>query len=93
MIGEPTFPASIGSFDSRFTPCLRTDVLVIGVGIAGCSAALAAAQSGASVLLLSKTPFDETNSAAAQGGLAAVVHGGDSLELHVADTLRVGAGL
>lgn len=74
-------------------PCLRTDVLVIGAGLAGCTAALTAADDGASVLLLTKTPFAETNSSWAQGGMAAVVHRDDSVELHVQDTLRVGAGL
>lgn len=92
--GEPpSFPSSLGGYDNRVVPSLRTDVLVIGAGLAGCTAALTAADDGASVLLLTKTPFSETNSAYAQGGLAAVVHHDDSPELHLDDTLRVGAGL
>jgi L-aspartate oxidase len=72
---------------------LRTDVLVIGGGVAGATAALAAAEDGASVLLLSKTELTETNTNHAQGGLAAVLAGDDSFTLHLDDTLRVGAGL
>lgn len=86
-------PDSLGTFDRRFTPCLRTDVLVLGAGIAGCAAALQAADAGASVLLLTKTPFTDTNSAWAQGGVAAVLNSADSVDLHLEDTLRVGAGL
>lgn len=80
-------------FDARRTPVLRTDVLVIGGGIAGCTAAINAAECGASVLLLSKTPVEESNTAYAQGGMAAVLAADDSVELHLADTLAVGAGL
>jgi L-aspartate oxidase len=72
---------------------LRTDVLVVGGGIAGAAAALAAAEAGAAVLLLSKTQLRDTNTGHAQGGLAAVLADNDSYELHVQDTLRVGSGL
>ena len=87
------FPHSLAGFDSRTTPVLRTDVLVIGGGVAGASAALTAAEQGASVLVLSKNQLEESNTAYAQGGIAAVLGLGDSLELHLADTLQVGAGL
>jgi len=83
----------LGGFDPRRTPVLATDVLVIGGGLAGACAALAAARAGASVLLLSKTPLSETNTSYAQGGIAAVLGPDDSYDLHVADTLRVGSGL
>lgn len=89
----PQFPDSLGPFDARSTPALRTDVLVIGGGIAGSSAALRAADLGASVLVLAKTPSGETNTAAAQGGIAAVLRPDDSYELHIKDTLRVGMGV
>ena len=72
---------------------LRTDVLVIGGGIAGATAALTAAAQGASVLVLSKTPLKDTNTAWAQGGIAVALHADDSVDLHLADTLTVGAGL
>ncbi len=93
MHPAPIFPSSLGGFDARTTPVLLTDVLVIGGGIAGVSAALAAAETGRSVLVVSKTPLNQTNTAWAQGGVAAVLTDEDSVDLHVADTLRVGAGL
>ncbi|MEM7202765.1 MAG: L-aspartate oxidase [Planctomycetota bacterium] len=90
---HPTFPATLGGFDARRTPFLRCEVLVIGAGVAGCFAAMRAAEAGASVLLLAKSPMSEANTAWAQGGVAAVIDPSDSAELHAADTLRVGAGL
>lgn len=93
MAPDPSFPENLSGFDSRKTPILRTDVLVIGGGVAGASAALAAAETGAGVLLLSKTEFEETNTAYAQGGIAAVLGADDQIAIHLADTLRVGAGL
>lgn len=86
-------PRHLGSFDSRKTPALKTDVLVIGAGIAGAAAALQAAETGASVLCLSKTPFEETNTAYAQGGVAAVLAKNDSTAMHLTDTLVVGGGI
>jgi L-aspartate oxidase len=74
---------------------LYGDVLVIGAGLAGLTTALAAAEAGLSVLLAFK-PKDatESNSAYAQGGIAAYVEWNtpDSLEQHVQDTLEAGAG-
>ncbi len=70
----------------------RTDVLVIGGGAAGLTAALAAAATGAEVLLLARTPA-ATNSAWAQGGIAAALDPDDSPADHTADTLIAGAGL
>jgi L-aspartate oxidase len=90
---QPTFHRSLSGFDPRRTPVLRTDVLVVGAGIAGCAAALSAAEAGADVLVLSKTPLEESNTSYAQGGMAAVLDAADSIELHLEDTLRVGAGL
>lgn len=87
------FPERLGAFDQRTTPLLRTDVLVIGGGIAGGSAALHAAGSGAEVLVLAKTDLGDSNTAWAQGGMATVQSPEDSIELHVNDTLAVGAGL
>ena len=86
-------PNHLGSFDSRKTPVLKTDVLVIGAGIAGAAAALQAADAGAFVLCLSKTPFTETNTAYAQGGVAAVLADNDSAATHLRDTLVVGGGI
>ena len=68
-----------------------TDVLIIGSGVAGLSAALAAAP--ARVTVLTKTAFGAGNSTWAQGGLAAAVGSDDSPEQHAGDTVSVGVGL
>ncbi|MEX5305095.1 FAD-dependent oxidoreductase [Kocuria sp. CPCC 205258] len=73
-------------------------VLVVGSGIAGLTAALGAAGHGLDVTLLSKDALDETGTARAQGGIAAMTAAlpagqpRDSEELHVQDTLAAGAG-
>src|SRR5260370_5464339 len=69
------------------------DVVVAGAGVAGLSAALAAADSGASVLVLAKASHRSSNSYAAQGGVAAAVGSDDDPALHAADTLAAGRGL
>lgn len=71
----------------------RVDVLVIGAGAAGLTAALAAAARGAQVLVLARGSLPESNSAWAQGGIAAALDPSDSPGIHVADTLTAGAGL
>jgi L-aspartate oxidase len=81
------------SVDSRQVPLYRCGVLVAGGGVAGASAALAAARSGLEVVLICKSQPEETNTIYAQGGLAAVLHDDDSFEDHLADTLTVGCGL
>jgi len=68
------------------------DVLIIGSGAAGLSLALALAKRYA-VVVLTKTEISETASFYAQGGVSAVFDHADSVESHIADTLRVGAGL
>lgn len=67
-------------------------VVVVGAGLAGLSAALAAAPRR--VLVLSATPIGEgCASSWAQGGMAAALCAGDTAELHAADTLAAGDGL
>lgn len=85
-------------YDLRLLPRLETDVLVIGSGIAGASAALSASAAGAEVLLITKGSLKASSSHYAQGGVSAVLRLGqcdpeDSLEAHVNDTLIAGAGL
>ena len=68
---------------------LEHDVLVIGAGLAGMRAALAAAQSGADVGVISKVYPVRSHSNAAQGGInAALVDRGDSWEEHAFDTVK-----
>jgi len=69
-----------------------TDALVIGSGLAGLVLALKVADQS-KVLLCTKTDLKTTNSAMAQGGIAAVMSNEDSFDRHVADTLNAGAGL
>ncbi|HSM13260.1 MAG TPA: L-aspartate oxidase [Thermoanaerobaculia bacterium] len=72
---------------------LATDVVVVGTGVAGLTAALGAAAQGLRVHLLTKTELVSGSSPWAQGGVAAAVGRGDSPELHAADTVAAGAGL
>jgi len=69
------------------------DVVVVGSGAAGMSAALAAAGHGLRVLLISKENIGAGATPLAQGGLAAALGPGDSEQLHQQDTAAAGAGL
>src|SRR5213595_4245405 len=64
------------------------DVLVIGAGLAGQRAALAAAAEGASVGILSKVHPVRSHSNAAQGGINAALNPEDSWESHAFDTVK-----
>ena len=71
----------------------ETDVLVIGTGLAGCAAALAAARGGARVLMLTKQARpEESNTLYAQGG---IIYRGkvDSPAQLAADIIAAGDGL
>jgi len=80
------------SFASRKLPHIFTDVLVIGAGAAGMRAAIQAGQTG-SVIVLTKGKLIESNSYHAQGGLAAVLDAGDTIESHLRDTIEAGRGM
>jgi L-aspartate oxidase len=79
-------------FRSTLLPQIFTDSLVIGAGVAGLRAAIAASEHG-DVIVLSKGDLKGTNTAWAQGGIAAALSKDDSAESHVRDTLVAGAGL
>ncbi len=79
-------------FRGSLLPQIFTDTLVIGAGVAGLRAAIAAADHG-EVVVLAKDEVGECNTAWAQGGVAGVVSVEDSVESHVQDTLTAGAGL
>ncbi|MGO9882010.1 MAG: FAD-binding protein [Solirubrobacteraceae bacterium] len=64
------------------------DVLIIGAGLAGQRAALAAAQAGASVSIVSKVHPVRSHSVAAAGGINAALNPEDSWESHAFDTVK-----
>ena len=64
------------------------DVLVIGAGLAGQRAALAAAEQGVSVGIISKVHPVRSHSNAAQGGINAALNPDDSWESHAFDTVK-----
>jgi succinate dehydrogenase flavoprotein subunit len=66
----------------------RHDVLVIGAGLAGQRAALAAAEQGVSVGIVSKVHPVRSHSNAAQGGINAALQEGDTWESHAFDTVK-----
>jgi L-aspartate oxidase len=78
-------------FRSSLLPQIFTDTLVLGGGVAGLRAAIEAGRHG-DVIVLAKGDFKQTNTAWAQGGVAAVLGQDDSLKSHVEDTLTAGAG-
>ncbi|HEX7355557.1 MAG TPA: L-aspartate oxidase [Mycobacteriales bacterium] len=71
----------------------RADVVVVGSGVAGLTAALHARATGARVLLVTKALVDAGSTRWAQGGIAAALDPLDSPEEHLRDTLVAGAGL
>lgn len=79
---------------TRFTT-KQVPALVIGTGISGLFTAIKLSSYGVKTLLITKNALTESNSRYAQGGIAAVLPNNpdDSLELHLQDTIRAGAGL
>src|SRR5712692_8826690 len=71
---------------------IRADFLVLGSGIAGLRAALGLARSG-KVLVVTKDQPTESNTGYAQGGVAVALGEDDTPDLHLADTLKAGAGI
>lgn len=78
---------------------MTTRLVVVGAGIAGLYAALLASEDrGTQVTVLSKGRLEQSNTYYAQGGIAAVLGGGeaapgDTVGAHAADTVAAGAGL
>jgi fumarate reductase (CoM/CoB) subunit A len=76
---------------------ISCDVLIIGAGLAGLSAALEAQKHGVSIVMLAKGRIGRSgNTPISRGGMAAVLadgYDGDSVSLHIEDTLRGGACL
>jgi len=79
---EPDFDLS--------NPVAETDVLVIGGGGAGASAALLAQENGAQVILVTKLRFGDANTMMAQGGIQAADRPEDSPAIHYLDVIGGG---
>ncbi len=86
-----------GGAQSDVTWEARADVIVVGSGVAGLTAALGLRQRGLRVLVVSKGAVNDSATAWAQGGIAVVgaemLAAGDSVADHIADTLVAGAEL
>lgn len=80
----------ISATDLAGAKIVETDILVIGGGGAGCSAALMAAESGARVVLATKLRLGDSNTVMAEGGIQASVEKGDSPQSHYNDTFKAG---
>ena len=72
---------------------IDSDVIVIGSGVAGLSAAIHARAAGRKVVILTKAQIDEGSTRWAQGGIAAAMSEDDSPSQHRDDTVAAGAGL
>ncbi|WP_238015393.1 L-aspartate oxidase [Dactylosporangium sp. AC04546] len=70
-----------------------TDVVVIGSGVAGLTAALHLREAGLHVTVVTKVNIDDGSTRWAQGGIAAVLDPHDTPEAHAQDTLVAGVGL
>jgi len=92
MSKPPRLRRYLARFDSYEVPQIFTDVLVIGSGIAGLSAALEACKR-CSVLMVTKGAVTDGCTNVAQGGIACAIAQGDSPRDHFEDTLQAGAGL
>ncbi|MFI8102545.1 L-aspartate oxidase [Streptomyces sp. NPDC086023] len=72
---------------------IEADVVVVGSGVAGLTAALRCAAAGRRTVVVTKARLDDGSTRWAQGGIAAALGEGDTPEQHLDDTLVAGAGL
>ncbi|MFE6196838.1 L-aspartate oxidase [Streptomyces sp. NPDC057838] len=72
---------------------IAADVVVVGSGVAGLTAALRCEAAGLSTVVVTKARLDDGSTRWAQGGIAAALGEGDTPEQHLDDTLVAGAGL
>ncbi|MEU0525410.1 L-aspartate oxidase [Streptomyces niveus] len=72
---------------------IEADVVVVGSGVAGLTAALRCTAAGLSTVVVTKARLDDGSTRWAQGGIAAALGEGDTPEQHLSDTLVAGAGL
>ena len=74
------------SFDTAETPVIQTDILVIGSGAAGLQTAWSLAEAGREVLVVARDELQDSNTAKAQGGIAAALGQDD-------DPARIDSGI
>ena len=91
MSSTVRLPRRLTAADPGWTT--SADVIVVGSGIAGLTAALRARALGRTVLLVTKAQVNEGSTRWAQGGIAAALSDEDSPEEHLQDTLVAGVGL
>ncbi|MEU3949079.1 L-aspartate oxidase [Streptomyces sp. NPDC029526] len=72
---------------------IAADVVVVGSGVAGLTAALRCEAAGLTTVVVTKARLDDGSTRWAQGGIAAALGDGDTPEQHLDDTLVAGAGL
>ncbi|MFF0385513.1 L-aspartate oxidase [Streptomyces sp. NPDC004286] len=72
---------------------IPADVVVVGSGVAGLTAALRCEAAGLTTVVVTKARLDDGSTRWAQGGIAAALGDGDTPEQHLDDTLVAGAGL
>lgn len=87
----PQLPARLPAREPTwFEP---TDVVVVGSGIAGLTAALHLREAGLHVTVVTKVNIDDGSTRWAQGGIAAVLDQFDTPQAHAHDTIVAGVGL
>ncbi len=72
---------------------IDADVVVVGSGVAGLTAALRCTAAGLRTVVVTKANLDDGSTRWAQGGIAAALGEGDTPGQHLDDTLVAGAGL
>src|SRR6185503_20557562 len=87
----PALPRRLAAPEPGWTE--TTDVVVVGSGIAGLTAALHLREAGLHVTVVTKVNIDDGSTRWAQGGIAAVLDPLDTPEAHARDTLVAGVGL
>src|SRR5918995_1574196 len=87
----PTVPRPLAAREASWFE--STDVVVVGSGIAGLTAALHLREAGLHVTVVTKVNIDDGSTRWAQGGIAAVLDPLDTPAAHAADTLLAGVGL
>jgi L-aspartate oxidase len=87
----PTLPRRLQAHEPGWAE--TTDVVVIGSGVAGLTAALHLREAGLHVTVVTKVNIDDGSTRWAQGGIAAVLDPLDTPEAHARDTIVAGVGI